>query len=271
MSIGQVPWSKDEIIAAIPEFLKIYAQRPIDVNKSGMRSPHMFATWFMIKKLQPSAVIESGVLRGQGTWIIDKAVPNAKLFCIEPNVETKDMAFLSPNGQYFKKDFTKIPWDEMGIDKSNTLVFIDDHMNAFARIKQAKERGFTHMIFEDNYPVGRGDCYSLKKAFAEAGYQPKRKKDWKNRLRRIIYWNHPRFHEVKANADDAKLLREWLEVYREFPPVFKPEHTRWKDAWTDERYPTEEPVFGADIDPQFSVFKDDAKNYSFICYAKLKA
>lgn len=42
------------------------------------------------------------------------------------------------------------------------MCFFDDHQNAVERIKSAVNRGFKYLIFEDNYPIGQGDCVTLK-------------------------------------------------------------------------------------------------------------
>ena len=52
--------------------------------------------------------------------------------------------------------------------------FFDDHQNAYKRLQQCKWFGFRHVVFEDNYPSGQGDSYSLKQAFANAGFDPAR-------------------------------------------------------------------------------------------------
>lgn len=70
VSIGESLWSRDGIVDAVDEFLSLYEHRPIQHNDGGMRTPHMFALWYTCKILQPSVIIESGVWRGQGTWIL---------------------------------------------------------------------------------------------------------------------------------------------------------------------------------------------------------
>ena len=64
-------------------FEKLYEQRPIKNNIHGMRFQHMFATYFILKKLKPSFVIESGVFRGQSTWLIENTLPQANILSID--------------------------------------------------------------------------------------------------------------------------------------------------------------------------------------------
>ena len=142
------------------------------------------------------------------------------------------------------------------------------------------------MIFEDNYPTTQGDCYSLKKAFANAGFEPAHAQQVTAfnavtlrvliKLARLMGVNPthltPQYDAVKIrpNDFDAKFLRKHLEVYFEFPPVFKAGKTRWGDDWDNENYPTPEPLFQQPDKPTHDIFVDEALFYTWVCYAKLK-
>ena len=76
-------WSEEEIVEEIKVFNQIYKERPIIENLHGMRFPHMFATYFILKKIKPDFVIESGIYKGQSTWLIEKTLPNAKILSID--------------------------------------------------------------------------------------------------------------------------------------------------------------------------------------------
>jgi len=160
-ALGQLPWTNVELIDALDEFAQLYAQRPVIDNSGGMKSPHLFCAWFVMKKLQPKVIIESGVWWGQGTWFFEKACPQAEIHCIDPNLA--QIRYRSPNATYYCRDFSDIDW--RGIPADETVLFFDDHQNAYTRLQIARWLGFRHLIFEDNYPASRGDCYSLKKAF----------------------------------------------------------------------------------------------------------
>lgn len=62
------------------------------------------------------------------------------------------------------KDFTEIPWDSIQADRSNALVFFDDHMDQLRRLQEAQKLGFGHVMFDDNYIAGTGDIFSIKSA-----------------------------------------------------------------------------------------------------------
>jgi hypothetical protein len=233
VTIGRSPFYRTEILAALKEFTTLYEQRPIKDNSGGMKSPHMFLTWFVLRTLKPAAIIESGVWKGQGTWFMQQACPTAKLYCIEPN--GKGIEWRALCAAYFKQDFSEFDWSR--VDKENTVLFFDDHQDGIKRVRQACKLGFKHLLFEDNYPIGQGDCYSLKQAFAEDGA-------------------------------DAAYLRDVLEVYEELPPVFRTYQTRWKTAWDE--IPTPEPLLTNVEQPYQRLFLDEATSYTWLCYARIK-
>ncbi len=264
--IGDRNWSIDEIKVSITEFLDLYEKRPIPDNGGGMLSPHMFATWFFLKKLNPVNVIESGVWKGQGTWLIENTLPEANVYSIDINLNFRE--YISDKVTYFDKDFNMIDWSFLK-DKDSTLLFFDDHQNAVERIKKGKSMGFTHFIFEDNYPEKQGDCYSLKKAFQHAGYKPiVSNTPLKSFIQRILW---PRkYKTIRSNGKNAAYLKKVLDIYFEFPPVFKKEKTRWRDRWNEEEYPTSPPLYTEMAHDYLQIFDQDALHYTWICFAKVK-
>ena len=133
--IGEVSWTYDELRESLPEFLELYAQKPINNNQGGKKTPHMFATWFMLKKIQPKNVIESGIWKGQGTWLIEKTLPNTNIYSIDLNLSIRE--YVSNKVQYFDQDFSEIDWSCI-TDKNDTILFFDDHQNSLERLKEMK-------------------------------------------------------------------------------------------------------------------------------------
>ena len=93
-------------------------------------------------------------------------------------------------------------------------------------------------MFEDNYPLTQGDCYSLKKAFYK--------------------------------EEDKAELENMLSVYYEFPPIFKLENTRWKDRWEEPNYPTPNPLLVECKKDYEKIYLEEANDYTWICYVEIK-
>jgi hypothetical protein len=260
------------MIDHLNEFEAIYAHRPIKDNQGGMKAPHMFAVWFMAKCLSPDLIVESGIWKGQSTWLLEQAC-QAKLVSIDINLGNRQ--YISDRAIYSDKDFVEQDWSE-ATDRS--LVFFDDHQNAYQRLQQCKWFGFKQIIFEDNYPITQGDCYSLKKAFANAGFEPahsQQKSQGSNPASKVLsslvrFLKQDDAVSVHPNDIDSRMLKKNLEVYSEFPPVFRTSKTRWGDDWNDVSYPTPEPLLEHPTKPSHKIFVDEAAWYTWICYAKLK-
>lgn len=264
-SIGCISWNVNEIRHCILDFLTLYANRPIKDNDGGMVTPHMFATWFMLKKINPKFVVESGIWKGQGTWLIESAAPNATIISLDINLDYRQ--YISDKVIYYEKDFSKVNWDIID-NKKETILFFDDHQNAFKRIIQAKKQGFKHLLFEDNYPARQGDCYSLKKTFLGCGFTPIESN--KSPLRILKNKLFGQRGLVKPNTNDRAYLEKTLEIYYEFPPIFKKELTRWGDQWNEEDYPTPEALYEKLDNEYLRIFYEEAIYYTWICYVKLK-
>tara|TARA_B100000963_G_scaffold186448_1_gene162102 strand:- start:27185 stop:27976 length:792 start_codon:yes stop_codon:yes gene_type:complete len=157
MLINQNFIIKSEIDKGLDDFLKLYKKRPIKNNKKGMLFQHMFFTYLILKKVNPSKVIESGIFRGQSTWLIKKTLPNAKLIAID--IDLNQRKFIDNSVEYLSSDFSEINFN----DTNNTLLFLDDHVNHYERIRDAYFCGIKNIILEDNYmPLDKKtDFYTL--------------------------------------------------------------------------------------------------------------
>lgn len=233
----------------LKEFAALYESRPIKDNDGGMKSGHMFHAWSIVKKLQPKTLIESGVWKGLGTWFFEQASPSTNIISIDPDLSNRQ--YISPTVDYRTEDFLTTDWSE--IDKENSLVFFDDHQNCIPRLKKCKELGFKKIVIEDNYPWQQGDCYSPKKIYSNRDY--------------IIDSGGIR-KTHKRKVDDYKFLIDNIKVYKEMPPIFKPQKTRWGDDWNDE-YPTPSPVLELSTSNEYPVFFDERFDYTWICYLEL--
>ena len=164
-------WTCEDFIAQLKEFASVYRERPIQHNTHGVGVNHAFALWFVLMKMKPTHVIESGVYRGQGTWLIRKTVgPDVKVFSIDPRKPDNLLVFkdTNPNTIYFMgdkfKDFAQLSWQSIipkREDRENTLVVLDDHMSAIKRVQQMMSFGFRNLWYDDNWKYQKVDVYSF--------------------------------------------------------------------------------------------------------------
>lgn len=240
----------------IDEFISLYKTKPIKDNSGGMKFPHMFATFCLLKQLNPKLVIESGVWKGQGTWLIETTLPSAQIISIDPNTQVRE--YTSKNSYYTTDDLTTIDWGKFMEDNKystdDVVIFLDDHQNVLDRLKFLfTKTNIKHILYEDNYPSNQGDCLSLKKLKTNKPY--------------VIDSGGVKTH-YELNPDDVKYFTSITDIYYEFPPVYKPEYTRWGDKW-DENYETPSSIL-KEIKDEVNIFQNEFKDYTWFCYLKLK-
>jgi len=226
----------------------------------------MIGTWYILKKINPSLVIESGIYKGQSSWLLEKTCPEAKVISLD--IDFSNREYISNKIEYIQKDFSLIPWGKL---PENTVAFFDDHQNAYERVQLCKSIGIHNIIFEDNYPLGKGDCLSMKKIFDT----------WQmfNRLSIYLGNNKPLASLLMKWKNDnigysyndylkfAKYLFQIGIRYNEFPPMVIKEKTRWGDNWR-KKYPTNKMVLNSKLSSTH-IFNKEADNYTWISHVRI--
>jgi len=159
-----------ELLASLRAFADVYRARPARYasNAGGMNVNHAFSLWRAATRLQPGVVVESGVHRGFGTWLLRQARPEARIFALEKSdalkvwgldyFEASNRTALLMGSEF--QDFNDVPWDELltPADRAGALVVLDDHTDALFRVAGALRAGFRHLWFDDMW---EGSHYSL--------------------------------------------------------------------------------------------------------------
>ena len=264
-------FSYKKINIELNNFLKIYNNRPIKNNVGGCQINHAFALYCILKKIKPKLVIESGVYKGQTTWLIEKTLPKAKLICID--IDLSQRKYISKKAQYsnidFKfHDFSKIP--------VNTLVFFDDHINHLNRLKEANFFGIKNIILEDNYNYKSGDFQTIKQLFENHKFihsesyfsylktlfiflMVKIKKNILNKYNAYedIDKINNRIRDYSFHKGYSNNIKKKISVYFEFPPLIKL------------KMKTKKPLFKK-IHVNLNKFLNELKFYNYITFIKLK-
>lgn len=264
-SIGDVSWADDYDGMLLEEFLDLYKARPLRTNRGGMGINHSYALFFVLRKLMPNYVIESGVFKGQSTWLIEHALPRAEIFSLDPLPGLRE--YTSSRVTYLVEDFDGVDWS--ALDAEQTVCFFDDHQSAFSRLKAMKWWGFKHAVFEDNYPLSQGDCYSMRQVLSGVGHPlPNltpasassgllaglkalfgRKRGGISdhasiKLLEDIYWRQDIIRH--PNVVDCVSVERNLSVYYELPPLLLNAVQRWNCCpWAGEYSLSHEALFSA--------------------------
>ena len=229
----------DKYLDLIEDFTDIYSSKPIVNNDGGMGFNHSFALYCILKENKPSLVVESGVWKGQSTYIIENAIPEAEIICLDISYE--NIEYRSGKSEYIIGDFNSVDWSKYNIE--NSICFFDDHQNSMDRLKEMKWWGFNKCIFEDNYPVNEGDFYSIKQIQREVGheniqlseeYKPKsiKQKIKRNIEERVLNKYYFRQNMIKKpNSVDYAGFSQNISHVEEFPPVIVNEKNIWNKKW----------------------------------------
>ena len=115
----------------------------------------VMSTPYTLRKLQNNISYTS-----QKTTIINESFLGNICFGIEEN-QIDNIKYKISNCEYLEEDFSLIDFNKYNINKDKTVVFFDDHQAGYRRLIEAQQAGFTHIMYDDNYPWP-GDNYSLK-------------------------------------------------------------------------------------------------------------
>ena len=274
-SIGRPPWLNLDALKELEAFNKVFVRRPGGVNKFGASFFHYFALWCTVRSLQPKFIIESGINQGVGSWFLRQAAGPAA-----------DMVFISPRNpgiykdtknttRYFTEedflDFSKIGWDAIipaARRADDAIIFFDDHQAGVRRIEEAREAGFKHLVFDDNYLPSFGDNLSPKMICLAPIYPLLGATNFKfldNFGKVAKNMSAESFYEFQGKFYQS------IDVYAEFPPVwsganrFGVQEEKWEKLTLDALFLESELAFVREVD-----FQAEARRYTHILYIQVR-
>jgi SAM-dependent methyltransferase len=239
-------FNAEELPPKLVQFLKVYEQSLVPNNVNGLKSVGAFSLWYLLQALKPKYVIESGVCEGFSTWLIEKALPEVVLGCIDMTFDV--LRYRSQKASYSTKDFLATDWSKL--DKENSLIFFDDHQDALARTEAAKKWGFKYLIFDDNYAMNRGTHLSL--SAAKDGYNNTLAQDG-------AVQNNTLFPDLKKRFDALNVKTYWV-----LPKLFKTEGDFFKNCGEDR----EEIVFKQSL-TGLEQFYSEKESYRWLTFVEL--
>jgi hypothetical protein len=98
------------------------------------------------RAINPNLYIESGVLRGFSTYIVSAgSCSDCKIYAYD--IDLGNIIYRSPKATYFEQDISKA---ELKIDGNETLIFFDDHVSHYERLRLANLLNIRFMVFDDD-------------------------------------------------------------------------------------------------------------------------
>lgn len=132
-------------------FYDLAPRSPVTAKKGGNGFNGSLQIFALASLLQPKVVIESGVFRGQTTWVLRQACPSASIFCFD--VDLSNLVYKDREAIYSEADWAE--FDLSSLPTADTLAFFDDHIDQGRRVLEAKQRGIKQLLFDDNASATR--------------------------------------------------------------------------------------------------------------------
>jgi hypothetical protein len=146
-----------DVAEAVDAFFALYPDRPVADNSGGSGFNDSLWLFTTARLLEPALIVESGVYKGQSSWLLRQAAPAAVLHCID--LDLSQRCWHSDGIAYHEGD-----WSELALEAPAgrpALCFFDDHVSQARRIREAHARGFRTLLFGDDvaaetlYATGR--------------------------------------------------------------------------------------------------------------------
>lgn len=232
-------WEGDRgtLLAGLNVFVPVIARAPFQ-NEYGLRGVSAFALFWFLRWLRPDIVFEVGVWRGFGTWLIEQAVPEAELHCLDPMLMLESFldrdklgpTYRSLRARYSADDFSCAPIAEQVRGRARALAVFDDHQNKLPRLRQCRAAGVRDIIFDDN--------------MADVG-------------------THRSLEDERRDAAGRAELEREIELYQIFPAL-------WPVDARIGGLTIREEGLGFPVEPAFRAIHAERQWHSYVTYVRLR-
>lgn len=137
---------KSDIESYIYEFEDVFMKSPVKEQKSGFGFNEGVFFYTILKIINPTVVIESGIMKGFTTYLIDAATnENCRIYCYDINLENN--LYNSKKATYINTDITKnVP----SINNEKVVALWDDHTSQIDRLKFSLINDIQYNFFDDD-------------------------------------------------------------------------------------------------------------------------
>ncbi|MGU3536666.1 hypothetical protein [Methylobacterium sp. A54F] len=151
LAAGGLPEPPEGVWRAVRAFWELIPGAPVRQRRGGSGFNGALQVYVILRAWQPRQVVESGVFRGLTTWVIRQACPQAALFCHDPDLS--GLQYRDPAARYATGDWSEADWS--GLDPAGAVAFFDDHVSQGRRVVEARARGITRLLFDDDAAAHR--------------------------------------------------------------------------------------------------------------------
>ncbi len=203
---GFVPASNQrELESYIQDFFVLYDNRPIRDNTGGTKFNDSLWLYLLARLYQPKLIIESGTHKGHSAWLFRQACPSAEIHCFDITLD--HLVHRESDIDYHAMDWSEFEIKAESAEES--LCYFDDHTNQARRVREAYERGFRTLLFDDNrsaatlYGTGGAPVPTINMLFDES-----------LEFGETIEWQrHGKSYQYVFRAEDTYDAKDLIEGY----------------------------------------------------------
>lgn len=139
-------YTKNDVTQYVHEYCRVFSETPIKDMNSGFGFNEGLFLFCIIKVVKPSLVIESGIMKGFTTYLIDSASEKDCIInCYD--ISFDNIEYRSKKAKYFNSDINQSPPKIQG---HKVLAFWDDHTSQLDRLEFSIRNHIKYNIFDDD-------------------------------------------------------------------------------------------------------------------------
>ena len=143
---SNLKYNKNDLKNYIEEFDLVFKESPVKEHESGFGYNEGIFFYTILKIIEPELVIESGVMKGFTTYLIDAATnDDCEIYSYDINFDNK--IFNSTKAKYINSDIS----NELPFLKNKKVVALwDDHTSQLDRLKFSQKHKIKFNFFDDD-------------------------------------------------------------------------------------------------------------------------
>lgn len=139
-----------DFTSEIRAFYGSYLCSPFRIQVGGSRFNNLLWLYLLSKAAGPSVIVDSGTYMGASAWALSLGSPATPVYSFD--VDLSHLAVKCPRVRYIESDWAT--FDMRCCDVSRGFCYFDDHVDQVKRLVEAAERGFSLVVFDDDFTIG---------------------------------------------------------------------------------------------------------------------
>ncbi len=143
----QGPGLPERVATVLDDFFALYPARPVADNKGGSGLNDSLWLYLLARLFEPALIVESGSHKGHSAWLFRQACPDAEIHSFD--IDHSRLQHRAAGVTFHEEDWGPAAFPDA--DPARSLVFLDDHISHARRLREARDKGFRHLLLDDNF------------------------------------------------------------------------------------------------------------------------